>query len=78
MGHQLRVVVHVLNASLDSLLVDNETMKRRDIEEQLAVLVLVRLIVGNNDCCLLAYTSPYCTTASSGLPFKFVSVLIII
>jgi hypothetical protein len=47
MGYQLRVVVHVPNASLDSLPVDNETMKRtgRDMEEWLTVLVLVRLIV---------------------------------
>jgi hypothetical protein len=67
MGNQLRVVVHVPNAPLDSLLVENETMKRRDMEERLTVLVLVRLIAIVIIASSLTYSL---TTASSGLPFE--------
>ena len=76
MGNQLRVVVHVPNALLDLLLVDNETMKRKDMEERLTVLVLVlvRLIV----ITIVVSLTHSLTTASSGLPYKSVSVFIIV
>jgi hypothetical protein len=75
MGIQLRAVVHVPNAPLDSaLLVDEETMKRRDMEERLTVL-LVRLIVIIIIASSLTHSL---TTAFSGLPFKFFSVFMII
>ena len=67
MENQLRVVVYVPNAVLYSLLVENETMERRDTEERLRVLVLVRLITITIIASLLTHSL---TTASSGLPFK--------
>lgn len=67
MGNQLRVVVYVPNAPLDSLLVENETTKRRDMEEGLRVLVLVRLIATMIIASSLTHSL---TTASSVLPFK--------
>jgi hypothetical protein len=66
MGNQLRVVVHVPIAPLDSLLVENETMKRRDMEERLTVLVLVRPIA----IVIIASLTHSLATVSSGLPFK--------
>jgi hypothetical protein len=67
MGNQLRVAVYVPNAPLYSLLVENETMKRRDMEERPRVLVLVRLIPIMIITSSLTHSLP---TASSGLPFK--------
>jgi hypothetical protein len=67
MGNQLRLVAHAPNAPLDSLLVETETMKRRDMEERPTVLVLVRLIAIMIIASSLTYSLP---TASSGLPFK--------
>ena len=67
MGNQLRVVVYVPNAPLDSLLVENETMECRDMEERLTVLILVRLVAIMIIASLLTH-SP--TTASSRLHFK--------
>lgn len=63
MGNQLQVVVHVLNALLNSLLAETERMKRRDMEERLTVLVLVRLIA----IMITASLTHPLTTASSGL-----------
>ena len=67
MGNQPRVVVYVPNAPLDSLLVENETMKRRDMEERLTALVLVRLITIMIIASSLTY---YLTNVPSGLHFK--------
>ena len=67
MGNQLRIVVYVPNAPLDSLLVENETMKHWDIVERLTVLVLVRLVAIMIIASLLTNSI---TTASSGLHFK--------
>jgi hypothetical protein len=55
--------------------VENETMKRREMEERLTVLVLVRMIAKMIIASSLTHSF---TTASSGLPFKSVSVFIVI
>jgi hypothetical protein len=66
MENQLRIVMHVPNVPLDTLLV-NEMMERRGMEQRLTVTILVRLIAMMIIASSLTHSL---TVAFSGSPFK--------